>query len=581
MPLFAQESLETLRSRLDLVEVLIPYVELKRAGAVYKALCPFHEEKTPSFTVDPSDHHYHCFGCGAHGDAIQFLIEHQKMGFTDAVELLAERFHVPLVRLEETHIPKGPSKTALKEALIHAGEFFHFYLLNTPEGHQALQYLQARGLSLDFVRQFQLGLCPKEGKVFFEWAFEKGGSKEILVAAGLAKERPFVPFFEERILFPIHDGSGTIIGFSGRKWREETFGGKYINTPETPLFKKSRVLFGLSYSRRRIAKERRVIIVEGQIDALRLIEAGLDLTVAGQGTAFGREHAAELVKLGIQTAYLAFDGDLAGREAALKIGDLFQSQGVDVQVIHLPEGSDPDQHLNAFGVEGVLERLEASESFLPFLYREKGKQFPIQTPAGKNNLVQELSKQIRQWKGEVLVHESLRSLASLAAVPLEMIGQADYRPTLIQKRASAGLSTIDPDQIVESDVLMWLVRVEERREELLNLAKKNINESHFQLPGYRALWNLLLTHEGPLDLFTLGAQIEESVIEAVLAKRINRDRALEGLTDALQRLLDRNWLLEREKLRMQIQSGQIPEEELMLLLKRFEALKRVRPEVKR
>ena len=337
MAIFNKESLESLRQRVNLVEVLSSYVELKRNGASYKGLCPFHDEKTPSFIVQGGDTYYHCFGCGAHGDAIQFLMTHQKMSFGEAVESLAQRFHVHLELVEDRQEKKGVNKALLKEALNDACQFFHFSLLHTSEGHDALQYLYGRGIDLEFIDNFQVGLAPKMQGSLRKVMQAKNIRDEILVEAGLltsTKEGQWRDFFSDRIMFPIHSHSGEVIGFSGRKYKEETFGGKYVNTPETALFKKSRVLFGLNYSRKRIAKERKAIIVEGQIDALRLIQTGFNVTVAGQGTAFGEGHVKELMILGVNQVFLALDADKAGQEATAKIGHLFQKEGIDVKVVN-------------------------------------------------------------------------------------------------------------------------------------------------------------------------------------------------------------------------------------------------------
>lgn len=352
MAIYTKESLDTLRQKVDLVDVLSSHIELKKAGASYKALCPFHDEKSPSFMVQRGDTHYHCFGCGAHGDAITFLMMYLKMGFGDAVESLAERFSVRLEVVEGGPERKGPSKAALKEALEAACRFYHMILLHTHEGHEALKYLHGRSIDLDFIRQFHIGLAPKTPGLFRKTMHALGFQDALLQEAGLladGREGRLRDFFYDRITFPIRDAAGAVIGFSARKYKEETFGGKYVNTSETALFKKSRVLFGLNYSRRRIAKERKALIVEGQIDALRLIQAGFNITVAGQGTAFGEGHARELVALGIQDVFLALDADDAGQEATKKIGNMFQKNGVGVRVVKMPFGSDPDAFLREKG----------------------------------------------------------------------------------------------------------------------------------------------------------------------------------------------------------------------------------------
>jgi DNA primase len=364
MPLYKQTSLEQLRHKVDLSEVLSSHLQMHRSGSSYKALCPFHEEKTPSFIVQKGDTHYHCFGCGAHGDAIAFLMGHLKMGFIDAVESLAEKFGV-LLEEEEGEQSKGPGKTALKQTLDAACRFYHFCLLHSEEGEAPLEYLYKRGLDLQFIETFQIGFAPSQPDVFRKWMHAQQVGDQILEAAGLlsAKGRDF---FSDRITFPIRDATGAVIGFSARKFKEETFGGKYINTSETLLFKKSHVLFGLDRSRQTIAKERKAIIVEGQIDALRLIYAGFHTVVAGQGTAFGEGHVRELLNLGVHHVDLALDGDEAGQEAAVKIGHLFQKKGVEVSIVPLPAGSDPDSILREKGPPGFTACLEASVDYLAF-----------------------------------------------------------------------------------------------------------------------------------------------------------------------------------------------------------------------
>jgi DNA primase len=262
--MFTNESLEKLRERIDLVEVVSGHIELKRSGTAHKALCPFHQEKTPSFMIQKGDSHYHCFGCGAHGDAIQFLMNHLNLTFVEAVESLAERFHIPLERQNQQG-EKGIEKTALKEACTAASAFFHACLLHTEEGQAPLNYLFRRGMTLDFIKRFEVGFAPADGALMRKVLCKEKIEEETLIEGGVLTEEKR-PFFRDRITFPIRTPTGSVIGFSARKYKEETFGGKYINTPETSIFKKSRILFGLNYCRRRIIKERRVVIVEGQID---------------------------------------------------------------------------------------------------------------------------------------------------------------------------------------------------------------------------------------------------------------------------------------------------------------------------
>lgn len=593
MTIFSKESLETLRQRVDLVDVLSAHMDLKRSGASYKGLCPFHDEKTPSFTIQKGDTHYHCFGCGAHGDSIQFLMTHLKMSFLDAVESLAQRFNVTLQQVESAEENKGPNKAALKEALDLASNFYQFILLHTSEGHQALHYLFQRGIDLDFIQRFRIGLAPKESGMLRRVLHAKFIKDEIMTDAGLiskGREGHWRDFFQDRITFPICDPTGAVIGFSARKYKEETFGGKYINTSETPLFKKSKILFGLHHSRRRIAKERKAIIVEGQVDALRLIASGFNITVAGQGTAFGESHANELIALGLNEIYLAMDSDEAGRQAAFKIGDFFQKEGVETRVINMPQGEDPDSFLRENGPEAFLNLMQTSSDYLSFTVKQLSQKINLESPAGKNELVQMLTKQIRSWKYPLMVHESLRKLAYLLKVPEAMLGVGqDYIPNIyIKKSGTIGLQTVDPDRILESDFLRWLLLAGHLFPDFLEIAKRNIQESDFHVAVCKKLYESYLegyVEKQPCDLLALAIRLNDSegqaLLSEILQKKVYLDRAEQHYHESLQKILDRNWMEVREEVKAKIQSAQYSDEEVFEFVKKFDELKRNPPKIRR
>lgn len=592
MPLFTKESLETLRQRIDLVDVLSSHMELKKAGSAYKGLCPFHDEKTPSFMIQKGDTHYHCFGCGAHGDAIHFLMSHLKMNFSEAVESLAERFHVHLEIQEDSESNKGPSKALMKEALEQACRFYHFYLLHTPEGHEVLQYLYKRGLDLDFIHQFQIGLAPKTGGYFRKMMHAKFIKDETLSVAGLiteTKEGRWRDFFSERITFPIRDAAGAVIGFSARKYKEETFGGKYINTSETALFKKSRVLFGLNYSRKRIAKESRAMIVEGQIDALRLIQEGFNYTVAGQGTAFGEGHAKELLTLGVKSVFLAMDGDSAGQEATIKIGDIFQREGVEVQVIPMPKGLDPDAFLRENGPEEFTRLIENAMGYLEFLVRHHSQKYDLHSPAAKHQMVDLIAKQVRNWEQPVLVQESLRKLAHLTQISENtLLLEQNHTPNLyIKKSSSIGLQIVDADRILELDLLRWLLMIQEGRERLLTLAQENLHPEDFRViicrKMYLALQDAFYKKE-PTDAISLILKIDDPegqlLISELLEKKINKEKADSHFTETLQKILNRNWMELCENVKMKIQSGRCDDDKALELVKEYNELRKNPPKIK-
>ncbi len=589
--MYHKESLELLRRRIDLVEVLSSHVQLHRSGSSFKACCPFHEEKTPSFVVQKGDTHYHCYGCGAHGDAIAFLMGYLKMSFVEAIESLAERFQVALEKTEESEERKGPSKTALKHALEKACRFYAFALLHTEEGHAALHYLYQRGITLDFIRHFQVGYAPKEPHLLQRLLHAQGFEDPILEQTGLIQTTQTGrkrDFFSERITFPICDASGAVIGFSARKFKEETYGGKYINSPETPLFKKSQTLYGLSYCRQRIAKERRVIVVEGQLDALQLIYAGFNFTVAGQGTAFGEGHVRELLHLGVNHVFLALDGDAAGQEAAVKIGHLFQKKGVEVSILSLPQGKDPDDLLKTEGPPAFDKLMEESVPYLPFLFKHLSKSLDIQSPSKKNELVQTIAARIREWDLPVMVHESLRKLADIARVPEEMIGVGQIRiPDLyIKKSGRVDFTQVDPHRILEGDLLRWLFVMGESMPRLVEIARLNLAPAHFRTESCRRLFTLYFeAYAGgqPRDLLALAAQMQEgeeqTLLSEIMQKRVNLQKAEAGLIETVRNLLIRSWMDERESLKTKIHSGASSDEEVLELAKQFDEIKKKQPQV--
>ncbi len=589
---YSSESLETLRRQVDLIELLGSYLELKPAGGAYKGLCPFHEEKSPSFFIQRGASHYHCFGCGAHGDAIAFLMDHEGMGFVEAVEYLAERFRVSLKQVEGGRARQGPDKKKLKEATQLACDYFHFWLQHSDEGHAALRYLYRRGIDLAFIRLFRIGLAPKNDAVLAALAKKKGMSVEVLCSVGLLQRtsnQTVRPFFADRITFPILDYAGAPVGFSARKFKESTFGPKYINTPETALFKKSELLYGLSFCRQRIVQEKQAVIVEGQIDALRLIQEGLTLTVAGQGTAFTEQQADYLCKLGVERVYLALDSDQAGRQATIKIGSLFQSRAVEVKVVVLPGQTDPDSFLAEEGIQTFLALLEKGEDYMTFLAREWGKGVDLKAPAQKAQLVQKITALVRQWGQPLLEHESLRQLSRLLEVPEKLlkVGQAPARKNVVvpQRVSLQKGEAIDPHWTLDIDLLRWFFLEEKKG---VHLIARFVRPEHFYSPVCRRIFTLLIDQgegEEALDLPGLMKQLEGPeegfVLGEIVKKRVDIRRVEKGVIETVEALLKRHWTWECEKLNARIASGDMSDVEEAQAIEEFNRLIKHPPHVEK
>ncbi len=587
MALFKKESLEELRCRINLVEVLSPHISLQKAGGAYKALCPFHDEKTPSLLVQPGDQHYHCFGCGAHGDAIQFLMDYLKLSFTDAVETLADQFRISLGK-EEKSDGKTHQRQSIKDALFQANQFFQMMLLHSKEGEKALNYLYKRGITLPFIERFGLGFAPPQNHNFKAWMLKNKCEPQTLIDAGLLHKNDR-PYFHDRITFPIHHPSGYVIGFSSRKFEEETFGGKYINSPETHLFKKSHTLFGLNYSRRKIAREKKVLIVEGQIDALRLIESGFDYVVAGQGTAFTENQAEMLCRLGVENVFLAFDADKAGREAAFKVGDLFQKAGVEVRVLFLPLGKDPDLIILEKGAEGFEKLLGSAQDYLVFLIKYYSNGETSLSPASKNILSKKIGTQVRAWKHPILVHESLKKLAETLNIPSHVLGIRENAPMLPRApytKPSINFH-IDPDRILETDLLRWLILCSEKKPEIVAICECNLNEDDLKNIECKSIYRAFFhsrQQEKPCNILSIAIDLDlesaQGLLEEIFQKAIAQDRAPDGIKQTIQRILDRNWLEKKESIKRAIHEGSQNQEEVFRLIKVYNQLNLTPPSLK-
>lgn len=584
MAILTQACLEQLKRKVDLVDLLSSYLELKRAGAYFRGLCPFHDEKSPSFVVQAGASHYHCFGCQAHGDAIAFLMQNQQLSFNEAVETLAERYQVPLEYESQKEL--GFNKGRLLEVLYTAHNYFHDYLMNNPEGKEALAYLTKRGLNLEFLKTYEIGLAPQNSSLFLKAMYEKKVSNQELKDVGLLNDRGS-SFFFNRIMFPIRDPRGSVIAFSARLYKEGTGGGKYINSKETLLFKKSYVLFGLNYSRMRLAKGKKVLLVEGQIDALRLIHEGLNATVAPLGTALTESHVDKLLQLGIESAYLAFDSDEAGINAAIKTGNLLQKKGISTQVVIMPEGADPDSVLKEKGVEGFRELLKTRRDYLAFLVETSSKRVDFSDPANKARVVEKIVSEIKKWEHPILVYESLKRLAELTQIPESTLGVEGISiPHIHTTRPTVEKTGGTPDHFFESDLLSWLLHSDLDSKKSLKIAHQNLSCDQFQDPSCKLIYGALVEmvqDQKAIDTLSLLSKFTDETTQKLfsklLEKKIDQEKFQTQFVEAIQRLLDHNWMKKREEIKVKIQSGTLSDQEAMELGREFSEIQKNRPQV--
>jgi DNA primase len=349
-------SVEAVKAAANIVDLVEGRTRLRKVGGRYTGLCPFHQEKTPSFSVSPDRGTYHCFGCKVGGDAISFVRETESLDFVGAIEFLADRFHVPLEYEESS--PEADAQRKRKErlyALLDQAAAFYERTLWTDSGKAVQEYLASRGLKEEVCREFRLGLSPS-GSTLTKKAREKGFNQEELAAAGLVSRRGG-DYFQRRLMFPLTDARGRVIAFQARKLHDDDpLRGKYVNSPESELFHKSNVLYGLNLARPAITKEDRAIVVEGNTDVIALRQAGLQPVVASMGTALTEHQLKELGRL-TERVFLCFDSDAAGEEATLRGMEAALGQGFDVRIVALPKGKDPADDPGSF--EGQLGQAEA------------------------------------------------------------------------------------------------------------------------------------------------------------------------------------------------------------------------------
>lgn len=346
-------TIQQIQSRIDIVDVVGNFVRLRKRGGNYLGLCPFHNEKTPSFTVSPTKEIYKCFGCGKSGNSISFIMEHEKYSYVEALKWLAHRYNI---EIEETDVnPEQKQRLLLHESLFainnFAKNYFSDQLFNTEEGNDvALSYLKHRGFREEIIKKFNIGFNPSENSAFANAAIKAQYSKENLVSAGLIAERngKIYDSYRGRIIFPIHNQSGKILGFGARLIGKNDKAPKYINTPENEIYVKGKILYGIYFARQAIDKADECLLVEGYTDVISLHQSGIENVVASGGTALTPDQL-RLIKKFTNNLTIIYDGDSAGIKAALRGLDLALEEGLDVKLLLIPDNEDPDSYVNKVG----------------------------------------------------------------------------------------------------------------------------------------------------------------------------------------------------------------------------------------
>jgi len=479
--------IDEILSRVDIVELISSYFPLKRAGRNFKALCPFHKEKTPSFMVSPDKQIFHCFGCNEGGNAIHFLMRYERLEFPEAVEVLAKRVGINIPEM------KKESKGIVDLYKINnlAMQFYHSILLNSSPYEGVRNYLLKRGLVKTTWEKFKLGFSPPHGDALTNFLKQKGVSLELAEKTGLVvkKEDGYFDFFRGRIIYPIFDVRQRVIGFGGRVLDDSL--PKYINTPETPIYKKGEVLYGLNFARETIREKGFVMVVEGYMDLISPFQAGFYNIVATLGTALTPEQA-RLLKRYTSLVIVIYDGDKAGESASLRNLEVLLEGGLEVKLVALPFGFDPDSFIRTKGKEEFEKIIQEAKNILEYKLQILLPQYNIEELEGKVNLIKEMLPTLAKIENNIMLSEFIKRLAEKVSVSEESIW-LELKKIRSKKKTNLEDSLTQTVPIFSSirEAEVTLLKLMLKEKSLIKQAKIFLDEKDFLSPQIKNIIDLL------------------------------------------------------------------------------------------
>ena len=505
--LIPPDKLEQIRAASDIVEVIGGYIPLKRGGANFVALCPFHKEKSPSFNVNPHKQIFRCFGCGKGGDVFSFVREYEGIGFMDAVRRLAERAHIPL---EFENTPGAQQARHIKDTLLQIHEQitqrWQAALANDASGQIARDYLQKRGVSPEAVELFRLGYAPEAWDDTVNWAKSKNFEFPIVEQAGLIIKKEgtdrYYDRFRGRLIFPICDEQGRVIGFSGRILSGDEKVAKYVNSPETPIFSKGKVFFGLDKSKRAILDSKFAIICEGQLDLIACFMGGVKNIIAPQGTAFTENHA-RILKRYADEVVLCFDSDNAGQNAAVRALDNLLASGLAVRVAIVPAPHDPDSYIKANGGEAFQQLIQRAEGFFDYYLGRLCATNDIATDKGRITVLKSMAEAVNKTGSAVLADTYAQKTAQRLAVGVDSV-RAEFKKIVRNQQKSFAA---EPEVEYEED------------------SEMPVADSPLPRPSPQEFWllKLMLLHDDQLEWVAAHldpAWLQHSLVSRIVTARI-------------------------------------------------------------
>lgn len=586
--LFSSSTLERIRAASDIVDVIGSYLPLKRAGANFVALCPFHKEKSPSFNVNSGRQIFHCFGCHKGGDVFTFVKEYENIDFVEAVKRLADRAKIPM-EYEQGGVEQQTRH--LKDSLlqIHEGitQRWQSALANEASGQLGRDYLAKRGVSAEATKLFRIGCAPELWDDTVNWAKSKGHDLELVEKAGLILRKEgsdrYYDRFRGRLIFPICDEQGRVIGFSGRVLSGDEKTAKYVNSPETPIFTKSKVFFGLDKSKRAILDAGFAIVCEGQLDLIACFMAGVQNIVAPQGTAFTDQHS-RILKRYTDEVVLCFDSDLAGQNAAVRSLDHLLESGLAVRVAVVPAPHDPDSFIKANGGEAFRQLIEKADGFFDYYLNRLCATNETNTDKGRLAVLHGMAEAVHKTGNNVLIDKYAQKTALRLAVSADAV-RAEFRKAgrnqrgPIEEAAEESVPSESNTQPLSAHE-HWLLKLLFLDEQLADWCVANLDLNWIQHPLARQIvakrleqqqegrWSSLGTFLDECDSSEMRNQITEAATEMRPIPN-----PVQQLTDVVLRL--RTQFLDRELMKLIHRANQpdISDAERIELLREQQAIR--------
>jgi DNA primase len=557
---FSSATVEQVRAASDIVDVIGAVLPLKRAGANFVALCPFHKEKTPSFNVNPQRQIFHCFGCHKGGDVFGFIQEYENLSFPEAVRRLAERAKIPL----ELEAASGEAQSrSLKDALLEIHEQiaqrWQRALANHSPAEIARQYLTKRAVPAEAVQLFRLGYAPDAWDDTVNWSKSKGYELGLVEKAGLiirkegTSEARYYDRFRGRLMFPICDEQGRVVAFSGRVLAGDEKAAKYVNSPETAIFTKGKVFYGLDKSKRALLESQFAVICEGQLDLIACYMAGVRNIVAPQGTAFTADHA-RILKRWVEEVVLCFDSDTAGQNAAVRVLDSLLASGLSIRVATVPAPHDPDSYIKENGGAAFQELIQKAQGFFDYYLDRLCATHDLRTDKGPVAVARAMAEALHKTGSSVLLDKYAQKTALRLGVAPETLRREFQRTSTPAPRPAADEAETAPSPTsakAPSPFEFWLLKVLLLHDELTEWLRNHLDLRWLQHPATRQIISLRFSHsaDGPWPgAALLITHLEDPDLRALVSQILAESRRLpnpeQQLSDTVLRL--RNQAIERE-----------------------------------